>query len=580
MKNPKIIAPVKCTEDIRLTATTKCDSVYLCSCRFLDKSSHEQLFELIKEARLNNLDFFINFKKISLEDNLTKAKDLIEFLLSTSIDGIIVNSLDILEIIKEHKLPFKVFIDSGLNIHNLSGIEFINLFHHIENINITEEIYLKNIIKIKKYSRAKLSIDSDNLPWIAEEIKKSKAVDYIFIKGNFKTPKELIDAIGLVEKITKTPNEFANKKLPFGNFESFYYKSNHFSGEFQNSAGKDFKFAGNIQQFSRKFKNIRLKKPITNNIDNLPRLNLRLTSLDQFKSLKSYLRKLRFNPVYSLEYGEIVDTADLAKKGFNKIIEKVKNDCIQYGIKFQLSTPRILTERDFDRVYEYVKLSYTKDPAPSSIVINNLGYLWAIINDPEFENIPIELGYGLNLLSSKSILALSSYRDILSVDLSNFTDIKNIQSCLEKINGTIPIKKITIAGHIKLPSSGLCPLNNNSAVLSRLSCTAPCHNGNFAVSDPEIGKLFPIAVDGFCRMHMFSDKILDLFKHIRLFQNAGVNEFIVDFSGLSPSLIPVMLNRFLNSIGYNQEYETDPAFCNNHYNLEESLLEKQEIVHT
>ena len=69
MKNSKIIAPIKCTEDIRLVAKTKCDSVYISSCRFYDEKSHNQLFELIKEARLNDLAFFINFKKITIEEN-------------------------------------------------------------------------------------------------------------------------------------------------------------------------------------------------------------------------------------------------------------------------------------------------------------------------------------------------------------------------------------------------------------------------------------------------------------------------------------------------------------------------------
>jgi len=44
-------------------------------------------------------------------------KKFIEFLTTTDIDGIFVNSYGILEIIKTMDLPFKVIIDSYFDIH-------------------------------------------------------------------------------------------------------------------------------------------------------------------------------------------------------------------------------------------------------------------------------------------------------------------------------------------------------------------------------------------------------------------------------------------------------------------------------
>ncbi|MFH0703160.1 MAG: hypothetical protein V2B14_06460 [bacterium] len=568
MKNPKILSPINCIQDMDLVAKTKCKSVYLYHSYFLEEKNYNLIFDYIEEAKKYDFEFFINFKSTINEIEVEKIKNFLDFLIKHPVSGILINSFNILshihiESIKSNKLPFKVFIDSGLNIHNLSGIEFVNWFYPIENINITEEIYLKNLMKIKKYTNFKLSIDTNNLPWIAEDILRKKTIETIIIKGDFKDSEEMIQGICSIEKILENPKIFKDQKLPFKHLGNSCYKSNHFLGEFLSSSGKDFKFTGNIQQFNWKFKGVRLKQKSVD-ITKIPRLSLRLTSLEQFKYLKKYLKTLSFNPVYSIEYGEIINTFDLSKYSFNKILEKIKKDCLQYNIKLQLSTPKILIERDFDRVYEYVKLLCTKFPYPSSIIINNIGYWWTIINDTDFEKISVELGQGLNLLNSDSILSLVNQHPVLSVDLSNFTDINNIKFCIDKIKDKIPNKKLTIAGNIRISSSGLCPLNNDSAILSRLSCSAPCRHGNYAILDPTIGELFPIAVDGFCRMHLFKNQILDLFKYLNYFQNTGINEFVIDFSGLPAKLVPILLNRFLNSLNC-ENYTSDPNFIINQY---------------
>jgi len=565
MKIPRILARIKSIEDIDIVAQTVCSNVYICHSEFLEKSNYNSLLEYIKKVNDHNFDFFINFKNIIKEDEILKINDLLEFLETCPISGILVNSVDILELIKDKKLPFKIFIDSGLNIHNLAGVEFLSLFNSIDNINITEEIYIKNLVKIKKYSKHKLSIDSNDLPWIADELIKAKSVEMIVIKGDYENKDQLLEGIKIIEKILENPKDSQNHRLPFKNPVTPLYKSNHFLGEFHGTKGETFRFTGNIQQFNWKMKRFLL--PPKHEFLNIPKLNLRLTSLEQLKYLKKYIKILKFNPIYSVEYGEIINTADLSKYSFNKIIEKVKKDCSSLGIKLQLSTPKILIERDFDRVYDYNKLLCIQEPYLSSIIINNLGYWWTLINDSDLENMPIELGQGLNLLNSTSILCLTNQHNIMSVDMSNFSDIESIKQCINKIKDKIPVRKLTIAGSKRIPSLGLCPLNNEHAILSRLSCAAPCHRGNYAILDPKIQKTFPISVDGFCRMHLFKDRILDLFQYIRFFSDIGINEFSIDFSCLSANLLPVLLNRFLSSLD-DKDYIPDQNSINDFYGVE------------
>lgn len=544
MKDISIIAPVKKPEDIEaFIPHTKCRDFYVYYHKFL-KNNFEYINDFIQVAHKNQSRMYINFKHDISEEDLTEIKKMIKFLKTTKIDGIFINNFAILEAIKVFSLPFKVIIDSYFDIHNLSGIDFVNTFHKVDEVIITEEIYLKNIAKIKKYTNLPLAIDSDNLPWCAEDIKKLKAIDSVVIKGKFNSSEEILEGIELVEKILEKPKMFKNQKLPFKHLRKSNYKTNHFSGEMLSAQGKDFKFSRNIQKFDWEIKKTRFKKDFEYKKPENFKINLRLSSLEQLKQVKKFIQKLGFNPIDSIEYGEILSTVDLAKSSFNEIISAVKKFCAAQNIQLQVSTPRILIERDFDRVYEYVKNLCLEEPTPSSLIINNIGYFWAVINDPELSKIPIEIGQGINLLNSMSINCLNNLHPIKSVD---FTTFNNMEYTIKKIKDVVETKKYTIAGNIRVPSLGLCPLNNDSAIISRLSCKAPCHKGEYALKDPSLNKIYPFTVDGFCRMHMFEDRILERFDEVDDLVKIGINEFVFDFSALNAKFVPILLINFLNS---------------------------------
>ena len=437
-----------------------------------------------------------------------------------------------------------MIVDSYFDIHNLAGIDFVNNFHKVDEIIITEEIYMKNIAKIKQYTKLPLAIDSDNLPYCAEDIKKLKAIDSVVIKGKFNSSEEILEGIELVEKILEKPKLFKHQKLPFKHVRKSIYQTNHFLGVVVSAEGQDFKFSKNIKNFEWEIKRPRIKTNNDYSKKDLYKINLRLSELAQLKELEKYIKKTGTNPVYSIEYGEILATCDLATSSFHEIIMKVKKFCTKYGIKFQLSTPRILIERDFDRVYEYVKQILLTNPAPDSLIINNIGYFWTVINDSDLKNIPIEIGQGINLLNSMSIKCLNNLAPINTVDFTSFPDMESALKTIKKIKNDIPYKKYTIAGNIRVPSQGLCPLNNDSAIISRLSCKAPCHRGGFALHDPSLDKMFPFTCDGFCRMHMFEDKILENFASVEELAKAGVNEFVFDLSALHAKFVTILLNKF------------------------------------
>ncbi len=543
MKEIVITAPVKKPEDIEVfSSQTDCRDYYVYYKKFLD-NNFDYVKEFVDTAKRCKCNIFINFKHDITEENLPEIKRMLKFLKTAGIDGIFINSFAILEAIKVFNLPFKVIVDSYFDIHNLAGIDFINSFHKVDGIIITEEIYMKNIAKIKKYTKLPLAIDSDNLPWCAEDIKKIKAIDNVVIKGKFANSEEILEGIELVQKILEKPKLFKNQKLPFKHVRKSIYQTNHFSGEMVSAQGKDFKFSRNIHKFEWDVKRTRTPKDVVYKNDY--RLNLRLSALAQVKELEKYIKKISTNPIYSIEYGEILSTCDLVNSSFSELITKVRKFCYKNDIKFQLSTPKILIERDFDRVYEYVKQLLLTDPAPDSLIINNIGYFWAFINDQDINHIPIEIGQGINLLNSLSIKCLNNLAPIDTIDFTSFKDMESAIKTIKKIKNDIPNKKYTIAGNKKVPSMGLCPLNNDSAIISRLSCKAPCHQGGFALKDPSLKKIFPFTCDGFCRMHMFEDTVMQDFSCVKELADAGVNEFVFDFSALDSKYLPVLLNEFL-----------------------------------
>src|SRR5574344_2012027 len=411
-KNISITAPIKKPEDIEnFIPHTSCRDFYVYHHKFLN-NNFEYVNEFIEMAHKNNSKIYINFKHNITEEDLKEIKKFIKYLKKTDIDGIFINSYAIIEAIKCFNLPFEVIIDSYFDIHNLSGIDFVSNFHKVNRLIVTEEIYMKNIAKLKKYTNLALSVDSDNLPWCAEELEKLGAIDNVVIKGKFPTSEDILEGLELVEKILDKPKMFKNQKLPFKHVRKSVYKTNHFSGEMLSAEGKDFKFSRNIIKHVWEYQRSNLKKDFDYKSIKLPNVNLKLSSLSQLKELDKFIKKIGFNPVSSIEYGEIVSTTDLSKNSYDSIINVVKDYCEQKNIDFYLSTPRILIERDFDRVFESVKNLCIFEPHPKSLIVNNIGFLWSIINDNDMYKFPIELGQGIDLLNSMSVMSVCNITPI------------------------------------------------------------------------------------------------------------------------------------------------------------------------
>ena len=53
-------------------------------------------------------------------------------------------------------------------------------------------------------------------------------------------------------------------------------------------------------------------------------------------------------------------------------------------------------------------------------------------------------------------------------------------------------------------------------------------------------------VDGFCKMHMFEDGIVQDWDKIEFYEANGINEFILDLSAVHSAVVPKIICNYLN----------------------------------
>lgn len=557
MTDPKIIVPIIKENMIAPAKEEGADILYVDYKQFVknNRFSKAQLIRYIKIAHSLMTPIFLSFGPNIYERDLPLITSIVEDLSQLNIDGIMINDFSILQILKEKKhkrLRLSVILDSGLNIHNIAGCDLFKKWR-AKSINITEEIYLKNVTRIKKYTGKNICINLNEAIWLYNYA-VNWGIDMFKIMGTYEDIPRICLLISLIKDLTvevKKNKGVDNIKIEqiinlmdYSNPQR-HYQTDHFTRTFKDVDGKDFEFTGNIKMFNWDENKVVPHKTTLNktSLDKKgTKLRVRLTRMEHFKAIEEYLSFCGNNFIDIIEFGDIIYPSDLAKESYEQIIKKVKEFCLKHEIKLYLTTPRILIERDFERVTDTVKWLCFKNPRPEGIVINNLG-LWKTVSmSKKLRELNIELGYGLNILNSKTIELFESTCPVSGVDLESDQGIDNIEQIIKNID--IPTKSLMILGTSKLHTSGLCPLNSDIAVVSRLSCKAPCQKASYAIVDPFTNEMLPMVLDGFCRFHLVNSYIEDRLKNINKYISIGITDFVVDFSALPAEMISPLLDRY------------------------------------
>lgn len=561
----KLIVPITTKEMIAPVTFEGADILYTGYGKFVrqGKFNFDLLKEFADEAKAHRIKLFLSLGPEIFESHFKILEKAFVDLTKEHVDGLILNNYSLLTLLKEIKKPGnfpEIFMGRGLNLHNIASCELVSTWRPAA-LNITEEVYLKNVTKIKEHTAKDVFISINDTIWLLNYA-LDWGIDNFIIYGKYNeidhlcllisSLRELLDKVKAKDEFDNQLTERVVNLLDSSDTEK-QFKTDHFTRKFKDYNGKDFEFTGNIKHFGWN------RDSIVSDVKKIPainkkntRLRLRLTRLEQIRALEPFIKAQSQNIVDIIEFGDIISPKELSKQRYEDIVIDVRAFCTKYNIDLFLTTPSILIERDIDNVAATVKSLCSKQTKPAGLVINNPG-LWKYISKSKvFDNLFIELGDGLEIYNSRSIQFFQRSHRVNGVNIPNNLDFRFIEKLVN--NANIDMRSLVIAGISKLKTSGLCPLNNDLAIVSRLECMAPCQKTSYAITDPFTGKVYPMILDGFCRFHLVKSYLDDHLQFINRYIESGITDFILDCRGLPSEMLLPLIERYCSAISSPENY--------------------------
>ncbi|MEW5819273.1 MAG: U32 family peptidase, partial [Cyanobacteriota bacterium] len=270
MTEPKLIVPINKEGMIIPAKSEGADILYVDFRNFVknNRFSKPSLIKFIKVAQSLDIPIYLHFGEDIYEEELDLIEGIVNELSTVNVDGIMINDFSVLETIKNKKikqLRFKVHLDSGLNIHNIASYEILKKWK-ARSVNITEEIYLKNVTRIKKYTGKNICINVNESMWMLHYA-VNWGIDLFKISGSYKDVPRICLLISLLKELisdTKRNKTFDNIKIEQvlnlldHSKPQKHYRTDHFTKKFKDYSGNDFEFTGSIKVFNWKEDKIKL----------------------------------------------------------------------------------------------------------------------------------------------------------------------------------------------------------------------------------------------------------------------------------------------------------------------------------
>ena len=215
-----------------------------------------------------------------------------------------------------------------------------------------------------------------------------------------------------------------------------------------------------------------------------------------------------------------------------EIIRKAAQICRAAGAKLILSAPRVLPDREMDwftGLIEAVGADYL-----DGIMATNLGQLqrW-----PETLALPIYSDISLSVFNQEAAAFLRE-AGVVQVTLSPELTLAQISS----LGQMAPVAtEVLVHGAVPVMVSEHCP--PGSVLGGPEGCGQPCLDRQYALQDRK-QYLFPLAMDQFCRMHLFNAKELCLLDDLAALAAAGVAALRVEARAATPSSVSATVKAY------------------------------------
>ncbi len=148
----ELLAPGGDTDSIKAAIAAGADAIYCGLNQFNARNratniEFEDLNGILRLAHKNNCQIFLTLNIVFIESEIQTLINLLNKLVNTSIDGVIVQDLGLLYLLQKHFKSLKVHGSTQLTTHNVGQIDFLSDLN-INRVNLSRELSLKEIKKL------------------------------------------------------------------------------------------------------------------------------------------------------------------------------------------------------------------------------------------------------------------------------------------------------------------------------------------------------------------------------------------------------------------------------------------------
>ncbi|MGB9803138.1 DUF3656 domain-containing U32 family peptidase [Desulfofundulus sp.] len=195
--------------------------------------------------------------------------------------------------------------------------------------------------------------------------------------------------------------------------------------------------------------------------------------------------------------------------------------CQKHGVRFILSTPRIIHDPEMAAVERLLELA-GKLPA-RGVLVGNLGLIERVART----GLPLYADLAFNVFNLRTAMYLLD-QGAVQVALSPELTMEQVAVLVER--GRFAAE-VLVQGAVELMVSRYCALGSLLGGLAPgRNCAGPCRGRRCGLKD-RVGVVFPLEVDQFCRMHLFNSRDLCLVDDVHKFVEMGVASLRIDARG-------------------------------------------------
>ena len=158
IKNPELLAPGGDIDSIKAAIAAGADAVYCGLNRFNARNRAENLtvddlIGVIRLAHRNNCQVFLTLNIILIEEEIAALVSLLNTIVNTGLDGVIVQDFGLLYLLNENFKNLKIHASTQLTTHNEGQILFLRKLN-VDRVNLCRELNLNEITHLTSFAHA------------------------------------------------------------------------------------------------------------------------------------------------------------------------------------------------------------------------------------------------------------------------------------------------------------------------------------------------------------------------------------------------------------------------------------------